>query len=39
MLEADAEQASRRLHLSMALVAVADVLVLGGNALFRMGSS
>jgi hypothetical protein len=39
MLEADAEQASRRLHLSMALVAVADVLVLGGNALIRMGSS
>jgi hypothetical protein len=39
MLDADAERASRRLHLSMALVAVADVLVLGGNALIRMGSS
>ena len=39
MLEPDAEQASRRLHLSMALVAAADVLVLGGNALIRMGSS
>ena len=35
----DTEQASRRLHLSMALVAAADVLVLGGNALIRMGSS
>jgi hypothetical protein len=39
MLDADAERASRRLHLSMALVAAADVLVLGGNALIRMGSS
>jgi hypothetical protein len=38
MTGAEAEQASRRLHLSMALVAVADVLVLGGNALIRMGS-
>jgi hypothetical protein len=37
MLDADVERASRRLHLSMALVAVADVLVLGGNALMRMG--
>ncbi|XVU29595.1 hypothetical protein ACQPZJ_21710 [Actinoplanes sp. CA-054009] len=37
--EADPEQASRRLHLSMALVAGADVLLLGGNALIRMGSS
>ncbi|HEY0531169.1 MAG TPA: hypothetical protein VGD29_06165 [Actinoplanes sp.] len=39
MTDADAERASRRLHLSMALVAAADVLVLGGNALIRMGSS
>jgi len=39
MLDADAERASRRLYLSMALVAGADVLVLGGNALIRMGSS
>lgn len=39
MLDPDAERASRRLHLSMALVAAADVLVLGGNALIRMGSS
>jgi len=33
---ADPEVASRRLRLSMALVAGADVLVLGGNALIRM---
>jgi hypothetical protein len=39
MAEAGAEQASRRLHLSLALVAAADVLVLGGNALIRMSSS
>jgi len=39
MLDPDAERASRRLHLSMALVAGADVLVLGGNALLRMGAS
>jgi hypothetical protein len=39
MTGSDTEQASRRLHLSMALVAAADVLVLGGNALIRMGSS
>jgi hypothetical protein len=38
MTEADPEQATRRLHLSMALVATADVLLLGGNALIRMGS-
>ena len=38
MLDPDAERASRRLHLSMALVAGADVLVLGGNALIRMSS-
>jgi hypothetical protein len=37
MFDPDAERAARRLHLSMALVAVADVLVLGGNALIRMG--
>jgi len=36
VLDPDAESASRRLHLSMALVAGADVLVLGGNALIRM---
>jgi hypothetical protein len=36
MLDPDPERASRRLHLSMALVAAADVLVLGGNALIRM---
>ena len=34
----DAEVASRRLHLSMALVAGADVLLLGGNALIRMAA-
>ena len=39
MIDAEPERASRRLHLSMALVAAADVLVLGGNALIRMGSS
>jgi hypothetical protein len=39
MTDPDAEQASRRLHLCMALVAGADVLVLGGNALIRLGSS
>jgi hypothetical protein len=38
MVGADPERASRQLHLSMALVAAADVLVLGGNALIRMGS-
>jgi hypothetical protein len=38
MTGADEERASRLLHLSMALVAAADVLVLGGNALIRMGS-
>jgi hypothetical protein len=35
----DPEVASRRLHLSMALVAGADVLLLGGNALIRMAAS
>jgi hypothetical protein len=39
MIDADPDRASRRLHLSMTLVAAADVLVLGGNALIRMGSS
>lgn len=34
----DAELAARRLHLSMALIAGADVLLLGGNALIRMAS-
>jgi hypothetical protein len=38
MVDAEPERASRRLHLSMALVAAADVLVLGGNALIRMGA-
>ena len=35
----DPEAASRHLHLSLALVAGADVLLLGGNALIRMSSS
>ncbi|GAA0578869.1 hypothetical protein GCM10010172_74670 [Paractinoplanes ferrugineus] len=35
---AEPEVAARRLHLSMALVAGADVLMLGGNALLRMTS-
>ena len=39
MTGTDPELASRRLHLSMALVAGADVLMLGGNALIRMVSS
>jgi hypothetical protein len=33
---ADPELTSRRMHLSMALVAGADVLMLGGNAIIRM---
>lgn len=33
---ADPEQATRRLHLGMAFIAGADVLLLGGNALIRM---
>ncbi|HEY0000287.1 MAG TPA: hypothetical protein VGB74_07520 [Actinoplanes sp.] len=37
--EADPQLAARRLHLSMALVAGADVLLLGGNALIRMATS
>lgn len=32
------EEAARRLYLSMTLVAAADVLLLGGNALIRMAS-
>lgn len=32
------EATARRLHLSMALVAGADVLMLGGNALIRMAA-
>jgi membrane protease YdiL (CAAX protease family) len=35
----DAGVAARRLHLSMGLVAGADVLLLGGNALVRMATS
>ncbi|HEX5203152.1 hypothetical protein ACFQS1_26865 [Paractinoplanes rhizophilus] len=35
----DPEVASHRLRRSMALVAIADVLVLGGNALIRMASN
>jgi len=34
----DPEVAARRLHLSMGLVAGADVLLLGGNALIRMAA-
>lgn len=33
---ADPEHAQRRLHLAMAFIAGADVLLLGGNALLRM---
>ena len=32
----DPELTSRRMHLAMALVAGADVLMLGGNAILRM---
>ena len=35
----DPQLAARRLHLSMALVAGADVLMLGGNALIRMAAA
>ncbi|MCY1145507.1 hypothetical protein OWR29_46530 [Actinoplanes sp. Pm04-4] len=38
MRDDDPEAASRHLHLSLALVAGADLLMLGGNALIRMGS-
>ena len=38
MTRADPEVAARRLQLSMALVAGADVLMLGGNALIRMAT-
>jgi hypothetical protein len=33
---ADPEHAQRRLHLAMAFIAGADVLLLGGNAIIRM---
>jgi hypothetical protein len=36
MTGSDPELTSRRMHLAMALVAGADVLMLGGNALIRM---
>lgn len=36
---AEPEVAARRLNISMALIAGADVLLLGGNALIRMGAS
>ncbi|GLY00423.1 MULTISPECIES: hypothetical protein [Actinoplanes] len=39
VLEKDPVEASRRLNLGMALVAGADVLLLGGNALIRMSVS
>jgi len=39
MTGTDPELAARRLHLSMMLVAGADVLLLGGNALIRMTAS
>jgi hypothetical protein len=39
MTGSDPELCARRLHLSMALVAAADVLVLGGNALIRIASA
>ncbi|MEU4560710.1 hypothetical protein AB0F72_20215 [Actinoplanes sp. NPDC023936] len=38
MAGSEPELAARRLNLSMALVAGADVLLLGGNALIRMAS-
>ena len=39
MTGTDPEAAIRQLHLSMALVAGADVLLLGGNALIRMSAA
>jgi hypothetical protein len=39
MTGSDPELAARRLRLSMTLVAGADVLMLGGNALIRMASA
>jgi hypothetical protein len=39
MTGTDPEVAARRLHRSMALVAGADVLLLGGNALLRMAAA
>ncbi len=38
MTGAEPEPAAHRLNRSMALVAGADVIMLGGNALFRMAS-
>ena len=38
ILGADPQLAARRLHLSLALVAGADLLMLGGNALLRMSA-
>jgi hypothetical protein len=38
MTGGDNEESARRLYLSMMLVAGADLLLLGGNALFRMGA-
>jgi len=35
---ADPENAARRLHLGMAFIAGADVLLLGGNALIRLAT-
>ncbi len=35
----DPQEAARHLHLSLALVAGADLLMLGGNALIHMSSS
>ncbi|MDI6099327.1 hypothetical protein QLQ12_12065 [Actinoplanes sp. NEAU-A12] len=39
LAETDPQQAAKLLHRSMAFVAGADVLMLGGNALLRMTSS
>ncbi|WP_250031449.1 hypothetical protein [Paractinoplanes maris] len=36
--DTEPEQAARHLNLSLALVAGADLLMLGGNALIRMGA-
>jgi hypothetical protein len=36
MTASDPELSSRRMHLAMALVAGADVVMLGGNAIIRM---
>ena len=39
MVGGENEESARRLYLSMMLVAGADILLLGGNALLRMGSN